>query len=1482
MSSRSPGLMLRSGLALSGQPQASSRSRPGGLAAKSQSEYEAEGQEKQLYGPADDVAADLPALKPGDQGFQINMAACIRAYKKKKAESESLKAQIKKKKGECSKLTSSARPRKKQEIAALQEKLEELEAEVSLLGQRIGPVREAFDNQDKFKEREERRQRDKDLLKMKHRSISVSSGDESAAPSSRYSVSLGPNPSPSQSPVAPSGSPGLLTEIKGLESPTLRPQKLVFSADEIEDIDPKEKVKARKSVKAKETSLFVFAEEDFPVLPAPATQGAPPGKPVTSVTVGALSASAPRAPCSLASGSPPCVSGMETGKCVSKPSYLAESSGKGIIACTVIPSVLSHPALYTQVPTTPSIPSSPTDTGKSKTLGFCGKIMPGKSLPTSPMIPSGSFEATENSAICPPGIIACTVIPSVLSHPAMYTEVPTTPSIPSSPTDTGKSKTVSFGGKIKPGEFLPTSPMIPSDSFEATENSAICTHNNIPRTVVPSVLSHQDAAQYTKVPTTPIIPSEAVNSAGTVFDQFEDAVDIREVSGRKEACFSSVPTTPIILSCSVIKTVEGQFEDAAPIIISSPAAGTVSRRSGGVISTVEGELCDRQLRNILTTTPMIPCGVSDLVAIQKDTETRGRGTVKNTFTKKSVTLVGSGEVVGKAPPNVNPTALSLSPEQGHRSVLYPQVIIIKAKQPPANEGAPKAPVNVVSVADGSAVRSVGGMAVPVPEMPGISVPNTVPVRSVGLNPVGGMAAGVGEPVPEVPAEPGITVPNTVPVRSVGLNPVGGMAAGVGEPVPEVPAEPGVSVPNTVPVRSVGLNPVGGMAVPVSEVPGISVPNTVPVRSVGGMAVTVPEVPGISVPNTVPVRSVGGMAVTVPEVPGISVPNTVPVRSVGLNPVGGMAAGVGEPVPEVPAEPGITVPNTVPVNAVSGSVGDSMVRERLTPGTSQRSFANVTSTGSFSSRGPVNSSVRTAAGGPPALPGPLAGPGPSSSGGGMGGYSSDAARRKNAVKLQWISEGPPPGRDTVIDRVLELGFVAEDFHMFVHNTVFRDYTISFVRLQDLDTFWANYRKAEAEGKWVGFKTIVVSRPGIVKVTILVDNESIPPADLRVWLKRYGEVLGGVQKDLDGRGIWSGGWHVRFRLRTVGNVTQHIPSSAYIGKDRVYCFYPGQPRQCWKCGSSRHFSMDCDKLKCALCLGFGHMAKGCPKSIRCNLCGELGHAYCKCPMSWQSIEDEFLEEMGHPDYATPPAQQAPVRTITTTPSVPQGTTGPPMCRSTQSANVVSLLAASSTPCPSPPSSSLHHQSSSSHPSPPPRQSSSHTSLPPRQSSSHPSLLPRQSSSHPSLLPRQSSSHPSLPPRQSSSHPSLPPRQSSSHLSLPPRQSSSHPSLPPRQSSSHPSLPPRQSSSHPSLPPRQSSSLRPSSPLVLPLLFTHLPPLSFLSSSPIFPPSSFLSSSPIFPPSSFLSSSPIFPPSSFLSSLPILTLSLYSKCSEGRGLV
>ncbi|OCT88157.1 hypothetical protein XELAEV_18016782mg [Xenopus laevis] len=193
-------------------------------------------------------------------------------------------------------------------------------------------------------------------------------------------------------------------------------------------------------------------------------------------------------------------------------------------------------------------------------------------------------------------------------------------------------------------------------------------------------------------------------------------------------------------------------------------------------------------------------------------------------------------------------------------------------------------------------------------------------------------------------------------------------------------------------------------------------------------------------------------------------------------------------------------------------------------------------------------------------------------------------------------------------------------------VFKDYSISFMRVQELDEFWSKFREFSDSGMWEGFRAVPVSRPG---VTILLENESIPPADLKVWLKRYGDVIGKLEKVFGYRGIWTGSWQAKVRLRTVGNAPQHIRSSAYIGRDLVCCFYPGQPMECWKCGSTRHFSISCDVLKCAMCLGVGHVAKHCPKSIRCNLCGVLGHAYGSCPMAWQSIDEEFRMEVVEPE-------------------------------------------------------------------------------------------------------------------------------------------------------------------------------------------------------------------------------------------------------------
>ncbi|OCT57802.1 hypothetical protein XELAEV_18002982mg [Xenopus laevis] len=190
-------------------------------------------------------------------------------------------------------------------------------------------------------------------------------------------------------------------------------------------------------------------------------------------------------------------------------------------------------------------------------------------------------------------------------------------------------------------------------------------------------------------------------------------------------------------------------------------------------------------------------------------------------------------------------------------------------------------------------------------------------------------------------------------------------------------------------------------------------------------------------------------------------------------------------------------------------------------------------------------------------------------------------RRNAVCLRWVGEGLPPDTRIVMDKVLEMGFTAENLNCFFHNAVLRDYSISFLRPQELDKFWSSFKQMELVSSFAGFEAVAVSRPSVVKVNIILENESIPPSDLKVWLIRYGKVVEELEKDFGYKGVWTGGW--------------------------------------WHgCASS--------VLKCAMCLDVGHVAKTCPKSKRCNLCGELGHAYGSCPSSWHKIDEEFRAQ-GH---------------------------------------------------------------------------------------------------------------------------------------------------------------------------------------------------------------------------------------------------------------
>uniref|UniRef100_A0A8C5QS99 CCHC-type domain-containing protein n=1 Tax=Leptobrachium leishanense TaxID=445787 RepID=A0A8C5QS99_9ANUR len=224
-----------------------------------------------------------------------------------------------------------------------------------------------------------------------------------------------------------------------------------------------------------------------------------------------------------------------------------------------------------------------------------------------------------------------------------------------------------------------------------------------------------------------------------------------------------------------------------------------------------------------------------------------------------------------------------------------------------------------------------------------------------------------------------------------------------------------------------------------------------------------------------------------------------------------------------------------------------------------------------------------------------------------------AKRRNVVRLVKGGERPVPDRRAVVAWLKDMRFHPVDLYALIHLGGAREFDVSF-RCQLLDRFWAGWDAARMvkNSVWEGFSAVPVSRQGVKRVTFLTGNESIPIADILVWARRYGEVKTTLQKILDEDGIWTGGWTLALQLREIGGggVAQHLPTSFFIGADRVTCFYAGQPRVCFKCGSPRHFSNACEVLRCTLCGAVGHLRDRCGH-IRCNLCRELGHAYRSCP-------------------------------------------------------------------------------------------------------------------------------------------------------------------------------------------------------------------------------------------------------------------------------
>ncbi|KAM9294426.1 zinc finger CCHC domain-containing protein 3-like [Gastrophryne carolinensis] len=222
------------------------------------------------------------------------------------------------------------------------------------------------------------------------------------------------------------------------------------------------------------------------------------------------------------------------------------------------------------------------------------------------------------------------------------------------------------------------------------------------------------------------------------------------------------------------------------------------------------------------------------------------------------------------------------------------------------------------------------------------------------------------------------------------------------------------------------------------------------------------------------------------------------------------------------------------------------------------------------------------------------------------YTGQAFKRRNVVRFK--NKGAKedlPDRRHVIRELLcnQMGFTPADILAVINLPDRQGYDISFKLMASLDRFWASVTKFRGAEGWDQFILIPVSKPGTVSVNILFWNESVPPQDIVIWLRRHCDMVSDLTKCLDDDGIWTGGWRVLVKLRQHSNVTLHLPNSFFIGRERGVCFYAGQPRLCFKCGKAGHVAGVCTVVKCNLCGEIGHTSAMCT-NVRCNLCGQMG--------------------------------------------------------------------------------------------------------------------------------------------------------------------------------------------------------------------------------------------------------------------------------------
>lgn len=224
-------------------------------------------------------------------------------------------------------------------------------------------------------------------------------------------------------------------------------------------------------------------------------------------------------------------------------------------------------------------------------------------------------------------------------------------------------------------------------------------------------------------------------------------------------------------------------------------------------------------------------------------------------------------------------------------------------------------------------------------------------------------------------------------------------------------------------------------------------------------------------------------------------------------------------------------------------------------------------------------------------------------------------RRNAVRFEL--QGDLEMDRLQFSRIIvqrELGFSPSQLDYVFALPGKKTFEVIFITFALFESCFERFQQKKKDNTYLQRILIIpLSQRESKSVTVIMYTEKVSTEDIQTWLRFHCLVLRGMDwRDEDG--VKTGARRFFVNLKVEDGVIKHLPSIIQLGPHRGHVFYPGQPKECRKCGSLDHLAATCTEIFCKNCKTGSHSTKDCDKPLKCNLCGATTHSFRACPFSY----------------------------------------------------------------------------------------------------------------------------------------------------------------------------------------------------------------------------------------------------------------------------